>query len=326
MYIVFVLHKIFFWKKNWKYISLNLLSFSNLITNYKSFWRSEKQSKYEYCNFAVWLLSTLLQWYLQWLVGGADTLFLLRVLFLHFCFVLEISMQLKIFLANEEWVVRIKSGPKNWVYNFFRTGHDNFFVINKDVYFSARQDDILVCAWTSFAQCFLLDWAKRKILINEDRSEEGCLKQCYGHLMDILGEECKGSVELKLVWSGCCIARKPLELHVCIWEKKLSLGILAGASMFRNWNFFCLGLPIFAQFLQTISHMQKRWYSAATCWRTCWRESCCMQFAISVVVTRHWQQRSGWFFGNEKTIPGWSEDFFFNGSQLPRLSDSKKKL
>ena len=48
----------------------------------------------------------------EWLVGvmvGVDTLFLLRCLFLHFSFVLEIAMQVKNFLAKEEWVVHIDS-------------------------------------------------------------------------------------------------------------------------------------------------------------------------------------------------------------------------
>lgn len=65
----------------------------------------------------------------------------------------------------------------------------------------------------------------------------------YGH-RNVKAEKCANtliffdfcSLEWPLHW------QKPLEEHVCIWGNKLSLGMLAAASMFTNWNFFAWDL------------------------------------------------------------------------------------
>lgn len=81
----------------------------------------------------------------EWLVGvmvGLDTLFLLRCLFLHFSFVLEIAMQVKNFLAKEEWVVHIdsfqiwaKKFKKNWTRQFEIIGFPILTALRRPVVF-----------------------------------------------------------------------------------------------------------------------------------------------------------------------------------------------
>ena len=123
-----------------------------------------------------------------------------------------------------------------------------------------------------------------------------CLKQLYDHLMSILGEECKGSIELKLVWNGFCVDRNPLEQHLCIWDKN---------------------------FLQCLPNFYRRFhtYINGGIWLLLVEghagEFCCMN---KTLTTKVWVVFWEW-----KTKPWLVSIFFFQSVPIPKIVQFQKR-
>ena len=132
-------------------------------------------------------------------------------------------------------------------------------------FFLHRQEATLVWFWTSISQSFCWTGPKKKhyqrksywrrlpetiLWLSDKHSGQFFLEKpsrfcdrVYGH-RNVKAEKCASTLiffdfcSLEWLWHW----QKPLEEHVCIWGNKLSLGMLAAASMFTNWNFFAWDL------------------------------------------------------------------------------------